>query len=133
MEEKHVVTCFMEHDEKISLLKRSQLVGSYRGRWAGISGYIEQEPINQAYTEIIEETSLNSNDVRLIRKGMPFELVDEKLKRKWIIHPFLFETSSMEKVKIDWENIDKRWIEPANLKDFNTVPGLEQALKNVIE
>lgn len=130
---KNVVTCFIRYFDKILIVKRSQAVGTYQGFWSGISGYIEQEPINQAYTEINEETSLNNEDVMLIRKGMPFEQVDENLNRKWIIHPFLFETSSMDNIKIDWENVDKRWIDPAEIKNFDTVPGLELALKNVME
>lgn len=130
---RNVVTSFIRRSNKVLIVKRSQSVGTYQGFWSGISGYIEQEPTNQAYTEINEETSLNIDDVRLIRKGMPFELIDEKLNIKWIIHPFLFETSSADKIKINWENIEKRWIEPTEINDFKTVPGLEQALKSVIE
>jgi PncC family amidohydrolase len=130
---KNVVTCFIRYIDKVLIVKRSQSVGTYQGFWSGISGYMEQEPLNQAYTEMIEETSLNYDDVRLIRKGMPFEVMDENLNRKWIIYPFLFETLSKNKVKIDWENIEKRWIKPAEIDDFKTVPGLKQALTNVIE
>lgn len=130
---KNVVTCFIRYTNKILIVKRSQSVGTYQGFWSGISGYIEQEPLNQAYTEIIEETSLNYDDVRLIRKGIPFEVMDKNLNRKWIIHPFLFETSSKDKVRIDWENVEKRWIDPAQIDDFETVPELKQALINVIE
>jgi PncC family amidohydrolase len=130
---KNVVTCFIRYTNQLLIVKRSQSVGTYQGFWSGISGYMEQEPLNQAYTEIMEETSLNYDDVRLIRKGIPFEVMDENLNRKWIIHPFLFETSSKEKVRIDWENVEKRWIEPTEIDNFNTVPGLKQAIKNVIE
>lgn len=130
---KNVVTCFIRYIDKVLIVKRSQAVGTYQGFWSGISGYMEQEPLNQAYTEIMEETSLNYDDVRLIRKGIPFEVMDEKLNRKWIIYPFLFETSSKDKIIIDWENVEKRWIEPSEIDDFKTVPGLKQALINVIE
>jgi nicotinamide-nucleotide amidase len=130
---KNVATCFIRYANKLLLVKRSQSVGTYKGFWSGISGYMEQEPLNQAYTEIMEETSLNYDDVRLVRKGMPFEVLDKNLNRKWIIHPFLFETLSKDKVQIDWENVEKRWIEPAEIDDFQTVPGLKQAMINVIE
>ena len=130
---KNVVTCFIRYTDKVLIVKRSKSVGTYQGFWSGISGYMEQEPLNQAYTEIMEETSLNYNDVRLIRKGMPFEVMDANLNRKWIIHPFLFETSSKDKVRIDWENIEKRWVAPDEIDNFKTVPGLKQALVNVIE
>jgi PncC family amidohydrolase len=133
LEVKNVVTCFIRNNDKILIVKRSNKVGTYQGFWSGISGYLEKEPLSQAYTEIKEETFLDPDDIKLIRKGIPFELFDKKLNRKWIIHPFLFDTSSTEKIKIDWENIEKRWIEPAQIKDFDTVPGLEHALNNVID
>jgi 8-oxo-dGTP diphosphatase len=43
LQEKKVVTCFLESNGAILILRRSELVGSYQGRWAGVSGYIEQE------------------------------------------------------------------------------------------
>jgi len=39
--EKHVAICFLERDAKILILCRSEMVGSYCGKWAGISGYVE--------------------------------------------------------------------------------------------
>ena len=58
MKEIAVVTCFLTHRGRILLLKRSDRVGSYRGRWAGVSGYMETEPDAQALVEIFEETGL---------------------------------------------------------------------------
>jgi len=46
MEEKHVVTSFLEYDNKILILRRSQAVGTYQGKWAGVSGYIEEGNIS---------------------------------------------------------------------------------------
>jgi nicotinamide-nucleotide amidase len=129
----NVVTSFIRNKNKILIVKRSQKVGTYKGLWSGISGYLEQEPLDQAYREISEETSLGKNDIQLIRKGIPFELYDTQLKRKWIIHPFLFETNSPEKIVTDWENVELTWISPTEIKRFNTVPGLQQALINVTE
>ena len=62
--DKHVVTCFLESDGEILLLRRSQQVGSYHGRWAGVSGYVETTPDEQALTEITEETSLQPEDLQ---------------------------------------------------------------------
>ncbi|HEO64387.1 MAG TPA: hypothetical protein ENI73_00810, partial [Spirochaetes bacterium] len=65
-----VVTSFLLYDQKILILKRSQKVGSQRGKWAGVSGYLEgNEPLNQAYKEIREETSLGEKDIILIKEG----------------------------------------------------------------
>lgn len=37
-----VVTVFLRRGGRILILKRSRKVGSYQGRWAGISGFIEE-------------------------------------------------------------------------------------------
>jgi len=59
-----VVTCFLlrfdDGEPRLLLVRRSQRVGSYQGRWAGVSGFVEKDttPDEQAYTEIREETGL---------------------------------------------------------------------------
>ncbi len=133
LEEKHVVTCFLEHDNKILILRRSNKVGTYRRSWAGVSGYIETSDTDQAYTEISQETQLFKNDVKLIKKGKPVEVIDRNLNRKWIVHPFLFHVRAPDKIKIDWEHTEARWIKPNELSKYETVPGLAEALARVLK
>ncbi|ELK44964.1 translation initiation factor aIF-2B subunit alpha, partial [Haloferax sp. BAB-2207] len=40
----HVVTVFLRHDGRVLLTRRSDAVGTYQGRWAGVSGYVEGDP-----------------------------------------------------------------------------------------
>lgn len=56
----------MRRGRKVLILKRSQKVGSYPGRWAGVSGFIEENetPMDAARREVYEETG--------IRRGNPF-------------------------------------------------------------
>ena len=131
--EKHVVTCFLEYRGKILLLKRSQQVGSFRGRWAGISGYVEGSADEQSLIEISEETGLHSADVLLVKKGRPLEVDDHETGVCWIIHSYLYSTIAGGRVKTDWEHCDKRWIKPEELADFNTVPMLQEALASVLQ
>ena len=133
LEEKHVVTCFLEHGRKILILRRSSRVGTYRRSWAGVSGYIETNDVDQAFTEISEETELYKKDLRLIKKGKPLEVIDKNLNRKWIVHPFLFHVKAPEKIKTDWEHTEVKWIKPGELKKYETVPGLAKALARVIK
>ena len=132
-EEKHVVTCFLEHGNKILLLRRSQKVGTYQRSWAGVSGYMEQSDIAQAFTEISEETELYKKDLKLVKKGELLEVIDKSLNRKWIIHPFLFHVKAPEKIRINWEHTEMRWIKPKELAKFTTVPGLKEVLKRVMD
>ncbi|MCK5434781.1 MAG: NUDIX pyrophosphatase [Dehalococcoidales bacterium] len=126
-----MVTCFLESDGEILLLRRSGQVGSYQGRWAGVSGYIETTADEQALTEIEEETSLAGEDLKLIRKGRPLVVKDDKLGVKWVVHPYLFHIKDRDKIKIDWEHKEARWIQPRDIDNFETVPKLKETLARV--
>jgi PncC family amidohydrolase len=132
-EVKNVVTCFLEHRNMILILRRSHRVGTYQRSWAGVSGYIETDPLDQAYTEIREETGLFKSAIRLIKQGKPLEVIDKKLNRKWIVHPFLFHVTEPDKIKTDWEHTESKWIKPGDLSKYKTVPGLSNALNSVLD
>ncbi len=133
MEERHVVTCFLEYDNKILLLRRSERVGTYRGRWAGVSGYIEEgnSPYEQALEEIGEETGLGDEDIQVVREGEPLEVIDEEIGRKWIVHPFRFRVIRPEKMEIDWEHTEMKWIDPEEIAKYETVPNLVETWERV--
>jgi len=132
LEEKPVVTCFLESGGEILLLRRSERVGSYQGRWAGVSGYIETTADEQALTEIAEETSLSREDLKLGKRGKPLPVEDEKLGVKWVVHPYLFHIRDRHKIKIDWEHKETRWIDPKDIDNYPTVPMLKETLGRVI-
>lgn len=129
-----VVTCFLTHQGKVLILKRSQRVGSFRGRWAGVSGYIPEgvSPLDQAYTEMREETGLDKQDVELLKQGEPLLVVDES-QREWLVHPFLFSAREPSLIKLDWEHTQARWIEPEAIPKFQTVPQLKEAWEQLWE
>jgi 8-oxo-dGTP pyrophosphatase MutT (NUDIX family) len=129
--EKKVVTCFLESEGEVLILRRSQRVGTYQGKWAGVSGYIEQAPGAQALQEIKEETSLSESDVEVVRKGKPLPVKDEALGVMWVVHPYLFRVTDRSKIKLDWEHKEARWIKPEEMADYPTVPGLREALARV--
>ena len=126
----HVVTNFLMRTDtsepQILIVRRSNRVGSYQGRWAGVSGFVEPNvpPESQAYTEIFEETHLTNEQVRLLRRGEVVEYVDESIGRHFYIHPFLFEVPNPDAIHTDWEAIDMRWIAPSELHNYETVPKL---------
>ncbi len=128
--ERHVVSCVLERGGRILILKRSGLVGSFRGRWAGVSGYIESTPEEQAFIEIQEETGLGSDDVSLLKRGDVVEV--ESDGTRWFIHPFLFRVVEDAKITTDWEHTEHCWIAPAELEKYDTVPGLERVVKSIL-
>lgn len=133
MDERHVVTCFLEHDARVMILRRSEQVSTYRGKWAGVSGYVEEgtTPREQAWTEIKEEAGLDREDVELVKEGQPLEVVDAGLQRKWIVHPFRFRVLKPERIRIDWEHTEAEWIAPEDIGRHETVPKLLEVWQRV--
>ncbi len=129
--EKRVVTCFLESGNKILILRRSEQVGSYQGRWAGVSGYIETTPDEQALIEIEEETALSPEDLTLVKRGEPLSVDDTQMGVRWVVYPYLFRIKDPHKVKTDWEHKEARWIKPEEITDYETVPKLAEALARV--
>lgn len=116
-------------EPRLCLVRRSQRVGSYHAHWAGISGFLEAgvSPEEQMYTEIREETGLQKEQVRLLRRGKVVEHLDEALGRRWLVHPFLVEVLAPAALQLDWEAEEMRWIAPAELTSYETVPKLHEA------
>lgn len=129
--EKQVVTCFLESNGAILILRRSEKVGTYRGRWAGVSGYVDTTPDVQALIEIREEAGLINEEISLRKKGKPLTFDDEQVGVRWIVHPYLFHIKDRNKINIDWEHKEYKWVKPAELVDYDTVPKLKEVLASV--
>jgi ADP-ribose pyrophosphatase YjhB (NUDIX family) len=128
-----VVTNFLLRNDgpepRLCLVRRSARVGSYNARWGGISGFIEAgvSPEEQALTEMREETGLQGEQVRLLRRGQVVEYSDEALNRRWLVHPFLVDVRTPDAVQLDWEAEEMRWIALDELSTYETVPKLQEA------
>ncbi|MEJ2364309.1 MAG: NUDIX pyrophosphatase [Deltaproteobacteria bacterium] len=128
-----VVTVFLTLGGKVLVLKRSDKVRTYKGHWAGVSGYLESaDPLQQAYEEMFEETGLDKEDVSLVKRGKPLEVVDPVQEHTWRVHPFLFAVHSPDKIRLDWENVEMHWVFPEEIVQLQTVPALKEALDRVI-
>lgn len=123
--EKKVVTCLLHRKGKILMLKRSQKVGTNKGKWAAVSGFIErgERPEETALKEIAEETGIST--ARLEGRGETLRIRDGT--HVWSIYPFLFEVGD-EDVKLDWEHTECAWVDPAELDGYDTVPGFRKVL-----
>jgi len=125
-----VVTAFLKYDGRILLVRRSRMVGTYQGRWSAISGYLEDAtPLLQARREIREETGLHDDEIHFVAEGEPISIPAPELSRLWNVHSFLFEIDDPDHVRLDWENVEFCWIAPDEMKNYPTVPKLEEALQ----
>ncbi|WXG45134.1 MAG: NUDIX pyrophosphatase [Candidatus Atabeyarchaeum deiterrae] len=129
-----VVSCFVTCKGKVLILKRSQKVRTYGGRWAAVSGYLEkgEDPLDRAFRELSEEVGLLREDVELVRKGEPISVADSESNLNWIVYPFLFNSKTNE-VRIDWEHDEYKWINPEDLRNYETVPMLKEALLSILK
>jgi len=129
-----VVTCFLESNDRILVMRRSAQVGAYQGLWGAVSGYIDSAtPDRQAAREIREETGLAIKDIQLIVRGQPLEILDKKLKTKWEVYPYLFKVINKDNIKFDWEQQETKWIVPSEMGSLETVPNLKETLDSLLK
>jgi 8-oxo-dGTP pyrophosphatase MutT (NUDIX family) len=132
-----VVTVLLINDEeKILILKRSNKVRTYKGKWGGVAGYIEEkeEPYKTAIKEIKEEVGLENEDVELLNQLDPISFTDfyEKKRYDWKIFSFLFKFKEKSKIKINWEHSEYRWIAPSQINKFDTVPYFKEIVLKLL-
>lgn len=126
---KPVVTAFLRNRGKILLVRRSEAVGSFRGRWSGVSGYLEggEAPRDRAAQEIREETRMKG--FRFRRAGPP--VITRHGATAFVVHPFLYDAPS-RRVTLDWENVEYRWLTPDEIESLPTVPRLKDVLSEAL-
>jgi 8-oxo-dGTP pyrophosphatase MutT (NUDIX family) len=131
---REVVTAFLRARGRILVVRRSRKVGTYQGRWSGISGYLEDPtPYAQVLREIREETGLDADGLHLVAEGEVLEIAAPEHNTCWVVHPFLFDVDNPDAIRLDWENTELAWITPDQLTDLETVPALDMALARCLE
>ncbi len=128
-----VVTVFLISAGKVAVVRRSARVGTYQGLWSGISGYSEGDPDRQFRIELAEETALTEDDYTLVRKAPPVAVTDSEQGREWIVYPFVCEAHHPERIRLDWENTELKWVKPEDIAGLPTVPGLWDVYLRVSE
>jgi 8-oxo-dGTP diphosphatase len=128
------VTSFLESDGEILILLRSKKVRSYKSMWGGVSGLIDpgHTADQQAVQEIFEETSLSPADIRLVKKGEPIIIQDAERDLKKVVNPYLYHVADRNKVRIDWEHTEFKWIKPEDIEKYPTMPQLKETLDRVL-
>lgn len=129
-----VLTCFLVWDGRVLILRRSAQVGTYRGKWGAVAGYLDEPlPIQeQAYREIEEEVGVPWQEIRGMRMAPPYEVHDPDLGRTWLVHPILVVLKRAPTIRLDREHTEHRWIAPEELVEYDTVPRLADSLRRAL-
>ena len=87
-----------------------------------------------AIKEIKEEVGLEKNDVNLVKQYGPVKFSDiyEGESYDWEIYVFVFIIKKNSKINIDWEHIEKKWILPSEIGEYNTVPFLKEIVYKIL-
>jgi isopentenyldiphosphate isomerase len=129
-----VVTIYVQYKDRILLLKRSQDVLTYKGKWNTVAGYLDQKrPIREKiFEELNEELGIIEKDIQSYHIGQSYSFVDSSIDREWIVFPVLVKLSNISSIRLDWEHTDYTWILPVEIDNFDTVPNAKKSLQSAL-
>jgi isopentenyldiphosphate isomerase len=127
-----VINCVLKHKNKILVVQRSKELNFYPGYWNGVSGFLDdQRSLNQKVSdELREEIGIPKTKIKKIRLGEIFNQEEPKYKKTWIVHPVLVEVG-IDKVKLDWEARNYKWLTLQEVKKLKLLPGFDEVLKRL--
>ncbi len=124
-----VISIFIKYDDKLLLLKRSDNVGTYKGKWSTVTGYLDkiEPPLKKALEEIREEIGIADTEFLEIIAGEPFDIVDESIGKIWFTCPFLAILKELPEITIEGEHTEYRWINPDELREYDLALDIDKA------
>ncbi|MDE1857333.1 MAG: NUDIX domain-containing protein [Candidatus Micrarchaeota archaeon] len=129
-----IVNVVVMRKGRILLMKRSNRVGTYRGKWHSVAGYLDEPvPVRQKMLEELrEEIGIGPRHVESLRLGKPYSFYDRELGKRWITCLGRADIKT-DRITPDWESVDYRWVYPGQLKGFDLVPKFGYAVRKAME
>lgn len=127
-----VINCVLKYKDKLLLVQRSKKLNFYPGYWNGISGFLDdQRSLNQKISdELREEIGILKTQIKRIQLGEIFIQEESKYKKTWIVHPILVEIKT-NKVRLDWEAEDYKWLTFQEIRKMKLLPGFDKVLSHL--
>ncbi len=125
-----VLTVYIKHKNKILLLKRSNKVRTYQGKWNTVAGYLDELKSlrEKVLEELREEIGIREDNLLSIKFLNRYKFTDPSIKKTWITYPVIVEIKN-PKIKLDWEHTEHKWIKLEDVRKFDTVPNLGKVLE----
>jgi len=101
------------------------------GLWNGIGGFLDDQKSleEKVKEELDEEAGIKESEIISIKPGNIFDLDDTSSGKTWIIYPALVEIST-DRVILNWEAEEYKWISPEELKNFDVAAGFMKVAEN---
>lgn len=127
-----VMNCVVKYRDKILVVQRSKELNFYPGYWNGVSGFLDDQRSfeQKVKDELQEELGVSRKLVRKIRLCEIFHQEAPKYRKTWIVHPVLVEVDT-DKIKLDWEAKNYKWIKIGDAKKLKLLPGFDQVLEKI--
>lgn len=124
-----VINCVVKYQDKVLLVQREKSLRLYPGYWNGISGFLDDDKTleEKVYEELREEAGISKEAVGSIKRGGVLIQESEEYKKTWIVFPVLAEVKT-DKVKLDWESSNHRWLFVEEARNLNLLPGFPEVL-----
>jgi len=127
-----VINCVVKYKDKILVVQRSKKLNFYPGYWNSISGFLDDKKSleQKVKEELEEELGMPQAKIKKIRLGEIFDEEAPEYKKTWIVHPVLVEVST-DRIKLDWEAQNYRWVTLKEAMNLKLVPGFDTVLKKL--
>lgn len=127
-----VINCVLKYKNKLLVVQRNKKLNFYPGYWNGVSGFLDdQRSLNQKVSdELKEELGIAKTKIKKIQLGEIFDQEEPKYKKTWIVHLVLVEVKT-DKVKLDWEAKNYKWLTLQGIKKLKLLPGFDEVLKRL--
>ncbi len=126
-----VINCVVSHKDTILLVQRNKDMHLYPGYWNGISGFLDDSKslAEKVCEELQEEIGLDKKEVISIKLGQVFDQDAPKYGKTWIVHPVLVKVST-DKIKLDWEAQNYKWVKVKDIRKIDVLPGFDKIVES---
>lgn len=127
-----VLNCVLKYKDKFLVVQRSKESNFYPEYWNGISGFLDDNKSleEKIFEELSEELGISKTEVISYKLAEIFNKDEPEYKKTWIIHPVLVEVS-IDKVKLDWEAENYKWLTIDEIKNLKLLPGFDIVLEKI--
>ncbi|MDP3996193.1 MAG: NUDIX domain-containing protein [bacterium] len=124
-----VINCVLKFRDRFLVVQRSENLHFFPGFWNGISGFLDDKKSleEKAKAEIKEELGIPLNMLKRVRLCGIFHQESPEYGKTWIVHAVSVQVKT-DKVKLDWEARNYKWVTMSETSKLKLLPGFRKVL-----